>query len=120
MAGVEVGQQTGDVDVVCRHRADGDGTGDQRRDLVDRAPHVGDGGQRRPSVGQHRRTRRCHTNRPRRPVQKGLAQFAFEFLDLRADGRLSDVHAVGGSGEVRLVGDGQEVFELAQFHKRSR
>ena len=47
-----------------------------------------------------------------------LAQFAFQPLDLCTDRRLRDVNALGGTGEVRFLGDGDEVFQLSEFHKR--
>ena len=49
---------------------------------------------------------------------KWLAQFAFQPLDLCTDRRLRDVNALGGTGEVRFLGDGDEVFQLSEFHKR--
>jgi hypothetical protein len=55
---------------------------------------------------------------PAGPVEQRLAEFAFQPLDLGADGRLRDVDALSGAGEIGLLGDRDEIFELPQFHSR--
>ena len=76
------------------------------------------GSQRGLRVRQHRLACRSQPHRAARSVQKWLAQFAFQPLDLCTDRRLRDVNALGGTGEVRFPGDGDEVFQLSEFHKR--
>jgi len=39
-----------------------------------------------------------------------------ELPDLCADPGLADAHAFGRTGEVRLLGDRDQVLKLAQFH----
>ena len=51
-----------------------------------------------------------------RPVEQLGAEFAFELADLGADAGLADVHPLGGTGEVGLLGDRDEVLQLPQFH----
>ena len=53
-----------------------------------------------------------------RPVKQRLTHLAFQPLNLGADRRLRDADALGGAGEVGLLGDGDEVFELPEFHSR--
>ena len=78
----------------------------------------GDGRQRGLRVRQHCRAGRGQPHDAARPVEKGVAQFAFELLDLSADRRLRDVYPLGGAGEVGLLRDGDKVFELPEFHKQ--
>jgi hypothetical protein len=40
----------------------------------------------------------------------------FKATDLLAQGRLSDAETLGGAAEVKLVGDGDKVLELAEVH----
>ncbi|MCY1241781.1 hypothetical protein D9M72_547020 [compost metagenome] len=40
----------------------------------------------------------------------------FERLDLDAQRRLRNVQALRGAREVELLGDGDEIAEMAQFH----
>jgi hypothetical protein len=61
--------------------------------------------------GRHRRP-------PARAVEELGAQLTFELADLSADAGLADVHLVGGAGEVRGLGHGDEVLELPKFHNR--
>ena len=118
IVGMKVGKQPRNVDVVRRHGADRDGAADQLSDFVDGDAHVEDGGQCGPCVGQHRFTRRGQSDRATRAVQKRLAEFAFQPLDLCADRRLSYMDPLRGPGEVGLLGDGDEVLQLPKFHKR--
>ena len=118
MFGVKVGQQSRHVDVVRRHRSDGDGAAHQLGDLVGGDVHGADGGQRGPRVGQHRFACRGQPHRATRPIHQGLAQFAFQTLDLCADRGLSDVDPLGCPGEVGLLGDGDQILQLSKFHKQ--
>ena len=118
MVGVEIGEQSGDVHTVRRHRADRDGSPDQLREVVDRKLDVRDGGKRSPRVRQHGFASRRQPHSAARPVQQCLAEFALQSLDLRADRRLRDVDPLGRPGEVRLFGDGDEVLELPKLHKQ--
>jgi hypothetical protein len=54
------------------------------------------------------------------PVEQRLAELGLQAADLLADGGLRDQQALGGAGEVALVGDRDEVLKLPQFHKQSR
>ena len=51
-----------------------------------------------------------------RPVQERPAQLAFQVLDLLRERRLGDAEAFRGAPEVPLLGDGDEVAEVAQLH----
>ena len=117
MVGVKVGQQPRNVDAVGRDRADADRTAHQLAEIIDGDVHVGDGCQRGLRVRQHRRAGRGQPHDAACPVEKGMAQFAFQPLDLSADRRLRDVYPLGGAGEVGLLRDGDKVFQLPKFHK---
>ena len=71
MFGVEVGEQSGDVHAVRRHRADRDGAPDQLGEVVDRNAGLRDGGQRGPGVRQHRLARGGQPHRAVRPSSSG-------------------------------------------------
>ncbi|BBY89591.1 hypothetical protein MTOK_53730 [Mycolicibacterium tokaiense] len=49
-------------------------------------------------------------------VEQADPEFTLEFGHRRRQRRLHHVNAVCGPGEAELTGDGDEVFELAQFH----
>jgi hypothetical protein len=51
-----------------------------------------------------------------RPDQERPAQLAFQVLDLLRERRLGDAEALRGAPEVPLLGDGDEVTEVAQLH----
>jgi hypothetical protein len=51
-----------------------------------------------------------------RTVEQRDAQLPLQPADLLAHRRLSDVQALGGPAEMPLLGDGDHVAELAQFH----
>jgi hypothetical protein len=51
-----------------------------------------------------------------RPVEQLGTEFPFELADLGADAGLADVHPLGRPGEVLLLGDCDEVFQLPQLH----
>jgi hypothetical protein len=68
-------------------------------------------------VRQHRLARLGQPGDPRGPVEQLLPEFAFELPDLGAHPGLGDVKPGGRTGEVLLLGDGDEVLQLPQFHK---
>ena len=51
-----------------------------------------------------------------RAVDELGPELPLELTHLRADAGLADVHPLRGPGEVGLLGHGDEVLELAQFH----
>src|SRR3954469_15351498 len=52
-----------------------------------------------------------------RAVEEPDAELVLELADLLADGRLGDVEPLPGAAEVQLFGDGDEVPEMAEFHR---
>jgi hypothetical protein len=52
-------------------------------------------------------------------VEEAAAEFGFELLDLLRERGLRDVAFFRGPGERGGVGDGAEVAELVEFHKRA-
>ena len=113
---VEVGELVEQAAEPARSdHADGDVAVYEPGQLVDRLADRGRGeggarmGDTRSGAGE--------PHRLARPVEQGLAELFFQGADLRADARLADVDALRRPGEVRRLGDGDEVFELPQFHK---
>ena len=56
---------------------------------------------------------------PRRPLDQRQADLVLEPADLLGERGLGDVLARRGAGEVALVGERDEVAELAKIHKHS-
>src|SRR4051794_31478973 len=52
-----------------------------------------------------------------RAVEEPDAELLLELADLLADRRLGDVEPLRGAAEVQLFGDGDEVPEMAEFHR---
>ena len=52
----------------------------------------------------------------RGPVEQRLAQLGLEAADLLRERRLRDVQPLGGAAEVPLLGHGDEVAQVPQFH----
>src|SRR6185437_12258994 len=52
----------------------------------------------------------------RRALHQCHAEFVLELLDLGGQGRLADEACLGGAAEVLVVGEGNEVMEIAQVH----
>jgi alkyl hydroperoxide reductase subunit AhpC len=52
----------------------------------------------------------------RRPLDESDAQFLLELLDLRRQGRLADETRLGGAAEVPVLGESDEVAQVAQVH----
>jgi len=77
------------------------------------------GRERGAGLGQQRLPGRGEPDAAPVPVEQPLAQLGLETTDLLADGRLSDQHTLGSTGEMALFGDRDEVLKLAQFHKHS-
>src|SRR6202012_497737 len=67
--------------------------------------------QRAPDVGQE--------HAPPVAIEQRLAHLFFEVAHLPAQRRLGDAQAVGGTAKVELLGDGDEVAQVAQLHRRS-
>ncbi|GAB3872234.1 hypothetical protein GCM10027610_137320 [Dactylosporangium cerinum] len=116
--GVEVGEDRGQVDVVRGHGPDRDPAAGQPGQLGGGAPGTLDGGERGPRVGQHRRAGRGQPDLPAGAVQQVLPELPLQLPDLRAHARLRDPQPGRGAGEARLLGDGDEVRQLVQLHKR--
>nr|WP_228782432.1 hypothetical protein [Nocardia abscessus] len=74
------------------------------------------GGQRRPRVRQHGRAGLGRRDRAAATVEQWQAEFALQLTDLRAEPRLGQVQPGRRAGEVRLLGHGDEVAKLPQFH----
>ena len=91
-------------------------TADQPRELVDGGAGPGHGIERGARVGQHRDTDLGQAHRAGRAIEQILAELSLEPADLCADPGLRDVDALRGAGEVRLLGDGDEVLELPKLH----
>ncbi len=52
-------------------------------------------------------------------VEQLDADLVLELADLAAQRRLGDVEDLGRAGEVPLIGDGDEVAKVAQFHNHT-
>ena len=105
------------------HRAGGDHPDDepapdQLVHVVHGLPHRVGRGEGRAGVHERRFSRGRECRRPARPVDQRGAEVVLELPDLRADPRLADVDAFRGTGEVRFLGDRDEVLQLPQFHKQ--
>ena len=114
MEGGERVEQRGDG--AGRHHADRDPAPDQSGDVVDRAADARHRREHGPGVLEGRRAGRGERGAAARPVDQRRAEVAFQLPDLRADPGLADVDALRGAGEVRFLGDGDEVLQLPQFH----
>ena len=75
--------------------------------------HALDEGQQRGAVGRGR-----DQALPGAAVEEQHPQLALEQADLAAERRLGQVQAGGGPGEVLLLGHGEHVGQLVQFHAR--
>ena len=95
---------------------DRDPAADEAAMLVDRQSHAGRGLQRGVGVRENRLADRGDTHRPPRPVEQRLAELALEPADLGADAGLGDVDALRAAREAPLLGDRDEVLELAELH----
>jgi hypothetical protein len=53
---------------------------------------------------------------PYAPLEKRHTEYVFQPADLCAQGRLTDVAAGGGAAKVPLLGQGDDVLEVAEVH----
>jgi hypothetical protein len=88
----------------------------QAGDLVDGLLDRASRGDDRAGVFERRGAGGREGRRACRPVDQLGTELLLEPAHLRADPGLADVHALGRAGEVRLLGDRDEVFELPQLH----
>jgi hypothetical protein len=119
MALVEGGEHARDVGRERRDRADRDTPAQQAGELVDGAAHRLGGRDRRAGVDEHGGADLGRADGPRAAVEERVAELGLEALDLGADARLGDVQALGRAGEASLVGDRDEIAQLAQLHNGS-
>ena len=73
----------------------------------------------RARVSQERLAGRGELDAAAGAVQQPASELILEPRDLLAQGRLGDVQASRRTAEVKLLGDGDEVTQLAQFHGSS-
>ncbi len=76
-------------------------------------------GQHRPGVAQERLAGRGQLDAAAGAGQQADAELLLQAGDLLAERGLGDVQAGGGAAEVKLLGDGDEVAQLAKFHESS-
>ncbi len=74
-------------------------------------------GQRRPRPGEQQRTGRGQPHRPAGALEQGDPVLPLQAGDLVAERGLHDVAAGRGTGEVQLLGDGDEVLQLPNIHR---
>ena len=96
--------------------ADGEPAADQAGHLAHRLADRRGGGERGAGVFERGLSRDGEGDGARRPVEQLGTELPFQLADLGADAGLADVHALGGPGEVPLLGDRDEVLQLPQFH----
>jgi hypothetical protein len=70
----------------------------------------------RAGLGQQSMTAFGEPDRARRPVEQLDAELTLQAAHLLAHGRLDNVQALRGAPEVELLGHGDEVVELPEFH----
>jgi hypothetical protein len=117
MGAVEVGQDVRQVEGRAgHHHSHGDVTPHQPRQLVHGEARTGHRIQRGAGIRQHGRAYLGQPYRAPRAIQQLLPKLAFEAANLGAHARLRDVDPSGTAREARLLGDGQEVLQLSQFH----
>ncbi len=117
---VEAGQQVGQPRRRARaDDADRDLPAEQPGALLDGAADGGDGGERRAGVRQHGGAGVGRPHRAARAVQQRLPQLGLEPAHLGAHAGLRDVQPLGRTREARLLGDRDEILELAELHNGS-
>jgi hypothetical protein len=72
-----------------------------------------------PGIDQERLTCRRERDSLALSLEQLYHQFAFQLVDLLAERWLRNVKPIGGTGEVQLLGRGDEVFNLVKLHKQS-
>jgi hypothetical protein len=50
--------------------------------------------------------------------EQGTTQFTFQIPDLPAQRRLAEMQPLGRPGEIQVIGNGQKIAQVAQFHTR--
>jgi hypothetical protein len=73
-------------------------------------------GQREPRLAEKGASGVGELDAPLVAREEGGAELALEIADLPAERRLGDVQSRGRVTEVQLLGDGDEVAEVAQLH----
>jgi hypothetical protein len=117
---VEVGEQVGEV--VGRagdHHADGNAPAHKAGELVDRESRSSRRSECSSRIEENSRARLGQSHGSARTVKQVLAELSLEPADLGTDSRLGDVKPGGGSREACLVGHGNEVRELSEFHNQT-
>jgi len=62
------------------------------------------------------RRARSAMSRPAGVSHQRHAEFFLELADLRGQGRLADEAGLGGAAEVLVVGEGDEIAQVAEIH----
>ncbi len=99
-----------------RDHADHDPAPDQAVHVVHRLPQSVDRRERVTGVSERGRSGGGHRAPAARSVEEDGPELVFELSDLGTDAGLADVYPLGRTGEVRLLGDRDEVFKLSEFH----
>ena len=73
-------------------------------------------GERGPSVRQHRLADPGQLYRPAGTVEQPVPQLPLQLADLGTHSGLAQVQQLGRPGEAAVLGDGDEVLELPEFH----
>ena len=114
---VEGGEQAGEVERAGRaHRADHDAAGPDARELGQLGRGRLDLRERAPRTGHQPLPGRGQGDVPRGAVDERDADLVLEALDLLRERGLRDVQARRRAREVPLVGERDQVAQLAQFH----
>ena len=101
------------------HRADGHVSGLQAAQPLQLAVRCIDLGENPPGAGDEQLAGVGQGNASCRALDEGESDFVLEAANLLREGRLRDVLARGRPREMPLLGEGQQVTQLTQFHKRS-
>jgi hypothetical protein len=117
---VEGAEQRRHVDELDRgERADADRAAQAAAHVVDGVAGVADGVERGPRPRQQRLTGVGQLDPLGGALEQAGAQLPLHRLDHGGDAGLDDVQTGRGAGEAALLGDGDEVFEVAQFQHGS-
>ncbi|RDI29801.1 hypothetical protein DFR72_105220 [Lentzea flaviverrucosa] len=117
---VEPRQHRGQVHhVQALQAADGQRAAQQPLDGGDRVPGRLDAAQRPARLGQQRPSGLGQLDLAGGAQEQRRAQLDLQCADRRRETRLGDAQPVRGSGEMALLGDREEVFELPEFHDSS-
>ncbi len=111
-----VGQQIG---ADCRNDADPQRSGERVARAARRRGDFGDRRQRAPGVLDDRLGARRDGDRAALALEDAHAEFRLQLEDLAAQRRLADVAGRRGAAEMTVVGDGDDILEIAQVHGAS-